>query len=330
MQIPCLNEAQSISSVLRSVPKTLKGVDDVKTLLIDDGSTDETVLRAREAAVDYVIAHGYTRGLAESFKSGQAFALENGFDILVNTDGDDQYFQEKIPQLIAPLLGRQADISLGDRGTRNLGHFGPVKKFFQRVGTRALNMAAGTNVPDAASGFRAYSRFALANLFITTKFSYAMETFIQAGAKGLKIVSVETGAKEVLRPSRLFKSPVEHVFKSSFAIIRGFVMYKPLRIFASLSLIFALIGLIPFVRYAILTILGVAGDHFQSLLVGAVFLIAAAIVAMSGIVADLSRVHRLITEDWIASLRINSGNELPSRANRLERTRRPYRESTLD
>ena len=305
VQIPCLNEAESIARVIASIPRRTEHPDvRVEVLVIDDGSSDGTAQIAIDAGADFVISHKYTKGLAEAFKTGQAFALKNGYDILVNTDGDDQYFQDKIPQLIEPILNGRAEIVVGNRMTSNLSHFSWGKKIMQRVGTKALNLAGGTDVPDAASGFRAYSRFALANLFITTKFSYAMETFIQAGVKNLRIESVDTGAKPVHRPSRLFRSSFEHVVKSGLAILRGFIMYKPMRVFMTLSLLLLLTGLAPFVRYLILTIQGNAGDHFQSLLVGAILLIAGAIIGMSGILADMIRVNRLLIEEVLSQSRL--------------------------
>lgn len=304
VQIPCLNEEKDIRTVIEAIPrKSLNGAT-LDILIIDDSSNDKTIEIARQLEVDLIIQKSRTRGLADSFKLGQAFFLAHDYDILVNTDGDNQYFQEKIPDLIKPILDGNADVVIGDRNTSNLGHFGWGKKVMQRLGSRVVSYAAGAKIPDAASGFRAYSRMAVSKLFITTKFSYAMESIIQAGNKGLPIISVETGARKVSRPSRLFRSSFEHVRRSAVAILKSFLMYKPVQIFSGLSLVLFLSGAFPMVRYLFLVYTGVAGDHLQSLILGSLLITASFLSLVMGMIAELSRIHRELFEEERAIQRL--------------------------
>ncbi len=250
VQIPCLNEGRTLAEVLDSIPRKIKGFSSVEVVVIDDGSTDDTIAVARAHGVDAVIRHRSTRGLAEAFRSGVDYALTHGADVLVNTDGDNQYPQSDIPKLVAPILEGSADIVVGDRRTNTISHFSRGKKLLQRVGSAVVNRAAGTQIPDAASGFRAYSRTALLKLNLVTKFSYTMETIIQAGYKRLAIQSVRIKTNAKTRESRLFKSTPEHVMKSAAAIIRSYLMYKPYSFFGTLGGLLALLGLI---RLSLLT-----------------------------------------------------------------------------
>jgi glycosyltransferase involved in cell wall biosynthesis len=297
VQIPCLNEEENLASVINSVNRKIQGVSEVKILVIDDGSTDETRSIAIQNGVDFVLTKPSTRGLADSFKLGQEFFLHHDFDILVNTDGDNQYFQESIQDLISPIIMNDADVVVGDRSTWGLAHFSLWKRTAQKLGSKVVSHVARAKVPDAASGFRAYSKMAVASIFITTRFSYAMESIIQAGNKGLRISSVVTGAKQVSRGSRLFTSPSQHMRKSAAAILKGFLMYQPLRIFSSLALFLFIVGAIPMARYLLLMIGGSAGDHLQSLLLGSLLMSTSVTFLVLGLVAELSRVHRQLTED---------------------------------
>jgi glycosyltransferase involved in cell wall biosynthesis len=297
IQIPCLNEAETLPLVLKTIPKKINGVDEITVLVIDDGCTDNTVEVARAHGVKHFVHHPQRQGLARSFRDALLKSLELGADIIVNTDGDNQYPQESIPELIKPILDGRADMVIADRQVQQIEHFSRNKKMLQRIGTRVLNAAAGTQVPDAPSGFRAYSRDAAMRLNVVTRFSYAMETLIQAGNKGLSIASVPITVNAKTRESRLFKSSGEHVLKSGVAITRAFVMYRPYVLFVSLGSILFVCGAIPFIRYLYFLIEDTGRGHLQSLVLGSVLLIASFIAYTLGAVADLIRINRVLIED---------------------------------
>lgn len=303
VQIPCLNEEKTLPLVLQSIPKKIPGVDTIEVLVIDDGSTDETVKVAREHGVKHFVIHQQRKGLARSFHDGVNRALEMSADIIVNTDGDNQYPQEKIGDLVQPIIEGQADIVIADRQVQNIAHFSPVKKLMQRVGTAILNAAAGTAVPDAPSGFRAYSREVAMQLNVVTRFSYAMETIIQAGNKNFAITSVPIETNPKTRESRLFKNSFEHIRKSGSAIIRAFIMYRPVAFFVTLGVVLFVLGLIPFGRFMYFLVTEGGQGHIQSLVVGSVFLVAAFISFALGIIADLIRINRVLIEDVLEQTR---------------------------
>lgn len=297
VQIPCLNEEATLPLVLGSIPRKIAGVDEIIVVVIDDGSTDRTVEIAREHGVKHFVHHIGNKGLARSFHDGVLYALEIGADIVVNTDGDNQYPQSKIGDLIRPILNKQADMVIADRQVHTIDHFSASKKFFQKVGTKVLNSAAGTAVPDAPSGFRAYSRDALMQLNTVTRFSYAMETLIQAGNKGISITSVPIRTNPKTRESRLFSSNLEHMTKSGIAIARSFIMYKPYMLFMPLGAVLFLLGIVPFARFLYFVSIDDSSGHLQSLIVGSVLLMAAVTVLTLGVVADLIRINRILIED---------------------------------
>jgi glycosyltransferase involved in cell wall biosynthesis len=300
VQIPCLNEEETLPLVLKSIPGHIPGVDTIELIVIDDGSTDGTRAVAEEFGVDHVIVHRRTMGLARSFHDGVALALEHGADILINTDGDNQYPQDRIPDLVAPILAGTAEIVIADRQTATISHFSPLKKALQRLGTWVVNRAAGTDLPDAASGFRAYSRYALTRLNVVTEFSYCMETIIQAGNKRLATASIPVTTNPKLRESRMFSNIWQHVFRSSSAIVRAYVMYKPRTLFTALGVVLLLAGLAPFVRVGYLAVAqDHPGGHIQSLIVGTVLLMGAALSAVLGVLADLIRVNRILLEEGL-------------------------------
>ncbi len=298
VQIPCLNEEATLPLVLRSIPKKISGIDTITVLIIDDGSTDRTVAVARKHGVTEFIYHTRNQGLGRSFQDGVYRALELGADIVVNTDGDNQYPQNRIGDLVRPILEGKADIVIADRQTHTIEHFSFFKKKLQLIGSAVVNKAAGTNLPDAASGFRAYSRESLMQLNSITRFSYTMETIIQAGVKRLAITSVPIDTNPKLRESRLFKSTSEHVFKSATAIIRAYVMYRPYRVFGTLGYSLFILGLIPFARYLYLTLTEETGrGHLQSLIIGSVMVTGSFLCLVLNIIADLIRTNRILTED---------------------------------
>lgn len=306
VQIPCLNEEATIGAVLASIPRHLPGVDTIEILVIDDGSTDRTVEVARAHGVTHFVRHVRNMGLARSFSDGVHYALTHGADIVVNTDADNQYPQSRIGDLVQPILRGDAEIVIGDRQTQTIAHFSPAKKLLQRFGSAVVNFAASTNLPDAASGFRAYSRSSLMRLNVLTQFSYCMETIIQAGHKRLKIVSIpiETNAKT--RESRLFTSSGQHVFKSAQAIARSYLMFKPFALFACIGAVMLLGALAPFVRYLVMLMVehGNAGQHLQSLLLGVALLIGALLSFALGVIAELLRMNRILIEDNLERTKI--------------------------
>jgi len=300
VQIPCLNEEATLADVLSSIPDKVEGIDEIEILVIDDGSTDDTLKIARQHGVKHFVHHTRNQGLGRSFHDGIQKALEMGADIVVNTDGDNQYPQDRIGDLVKPILHGQADIVIADRQTHTIEHFSLTKKLLQRVGSHVVNKAAGTTVPDAASGFRAYSRESLIRLNTITRFSYCTETIIQAGNKGLHLASIPITTNPPARASRLFKSTTEHVLKSAITITRAFIMYKPYIIFGGASLVLFLVGIIPFARFFILSFEdGTYRGHIQSLLIGTLLLIAALLCLALNVIADLIRINRILIEDTL-------------------------------
>jgi glycosyltransferase involved in cell wall biosynthesis len=284
--------------VIKSIPKKIAGVDDIEILVIDDGSTDNTVEVAKSLGVRHFLYHARNQGLSRAFRHGINRALEMGADIIVNTEGDNQYRQERIPDLIKPILDGKADVVIADRQTHTIDHFSVTKKFYQKFGTWVLNKAAGTHVPDAISGFRAYSRQAAMQLNPVADYSWATETTIQASKKGQSIVIIPIKTNPKLRESRQFKSSWQHIRRSSVTIIRAFLMYNPYAVFFTFGLLFLVCGGVPFIRYLVLfMIYKKPGQHLQSLIVGMVFLIASFLSFALGIIADLIRINRVIAED---------------------------------
>jgi glycosyltransferase involved in cell wall biosynthesis len=305
VQIPCLNEEHTLPLVLQTIPKKIPGIDEIEILIIDDGSTDQTIAVAEQHGVTHFVRHAKNKGLARSFQEGLLTALEMGADIIVNTDGDNQYPQARIPELVQPILEGKADMVIADRQVTQIAHFSAGKKLMQKVGTHILNAAAGTKIPDAPSGFRAYSRQAAIQLNVVTRFSYAMETIIQAGDKRLAITSVPIETNPKTRESRLFKSSWEHVRKSGVAIIRAFIMYRPYVFFVSLGLTLLLIGMLPVGRFLYYFFFqnSQSGGHIQSLVIGSVLMVGAFISFAMGIIADLTRINRSLTEDLLEQIK---------------------------
>jgi glycosyltransferase involved in cell wall biosynthesis len=306
VQVPCYNEEATLPLVINSIPKFIKGVDEVETMIIDDGSKDKTVSVAKRLGVTHIIRNRGNKGLAFTFSTGLHEALKRGADIIVNTDGDNQYPQQDIPKLIKPILDGTHDIVVADRQTSKIAHFSPFKKFMQRFGSRVVNFASGTDLPDAPSGFRAYSRNAAMSLNIVTDFSYAMETIIAAGRRKIAITHVPVVTNPKTRESRLFKNIFQHMAKSGSAIIRSYTMYRPLKIFLAFAAFSVLIGLIPYVRYMLMVFQQggePVGGHLQSLIFGAVFIMLGVMFVVIGIVADLLAINRKLQEDTLTRLK---------------------------
>lgn len=304
--IPCLNEEDTLPLVLNSIPKKIPGVDDIEVIVIDDGCTDKTVEVAKKHGVKHFVYHAKTKGLAYSFRDGIHKSLEIGGDIIMLTDGDNQYPQERIPDLIQPILEGRADMVIADRQTSTIEHFSTSKKILQKFGTWVLNKAAGTNIPDATSGFRAYTKEAAININLVTRYSFGMETIIQAGNKKLAIATIIIKTNPKTRESRLFKSSWQHARRQAVVIMRGFMMYNPYGIFLTLGVIFFIAGAIPFLHYIYLDVTTNHANgphHLQSLIIGTVLLNASFISITLGFVADLIRINRSLIEDVLEGQR---------------------------
>jgi glycosyltransferase involved in cell wall biosynthesis len=304
IQVPCLNEEETLPAVLKSIPTQIDGVDEIEILIIDDGSSDRTIDVARELGVTHFVQHTRNMGLARSFRDGVHYALVHGADIVVNTDGDNQYPQDRIGDLVKPILVGEADIVIADRQTQTIAHFSFFKKLMQRYGSRVVNRAASTALPDAASGFRAYSRASLLRLNVLTQFSYCMETIIQAGNKRLQIVSVPVVTNAKTRESRLFKNTAHHMVKSATAIMRSYLMFKPYVIFATLSVLFGILAAIPFGRFLVTWFArGDTAGNVQSLIFGSIMSVAALLSLALGVISDLLRTNRLLLEEQLERIK---------------------------
>lgn len=299
IQIPCLNEEATLPLVLKDIPLSIDGVKKIETQIIDDGSSDKTVEIAKDLGITYIVSYIGNKGLGNAFRFGIEHALNNGATILVNTDGDNQYKSSDIPKLILPILKGEADIVIGDRETKKIAYFSPVKKFFQWLGTKITGVLAGEKeLKDAVSGFRAYSRDALVQLNVTSNFSYVLDTTIQAAHKKIKMVSVPIEINPPTRPSRLFKNIFQHIRKSSINILRVYAMYHPLRIFLWLGGISFFLGLIPIIRFLYDFFLMESGGEgkIQSLIIGAIFIIISSNLFALGIIGELLSKNRTLIE----------------------------------
>lgn len=298
VQIPCFNEEKTLPLVLAEIPKKIEGIDKIEIQIIDDGSTDKTVEIAKKLGVDKIISHKINRGLGISFSDGMETALIDGADILVNTDGDNQYPGKYIKDLVLPILEDRADIVIGDRQTIKIKHFSDKKKKLQSIGSSTVRYLSGVNVPDAVSGFRAYSRKSLMELNVLTKFSYCIDTIVQAGKKGLKVVSIPIETNRPTRESRLFRNIGEHVRKSSVNLLRLFAIYEPFKTFLIIGSVLAIPALFFMIRfvYFYLFVPSEARGHIQSLVFGSAFMVASVQMFALGILADLISVNRNLME----------------------------------
>lgn len=296
VQIPCFNEEQTLRQTVADIPRDISGFDQVEILVIDDGSTDGTMRVAEELGVDYVVRHKMRRGLARAFGTGVDTCLKLGADVIVNTDGDNQYAGKDIPKLCEPILKGEADIVIGDRQTQNLEHFSYIKKKFQKVGSAIVRALSDTDVRDAVSGFRALSREAAMQINIVSSFSYTVEMIIQAGKKQIAIESVPVEVKETARASRLFESIPRFIADQVTTIIRMYSMFQPLRVFFYIGMVLSIIGAIPMIRFFYFYTIGEGGGHIQSLVLGGVLLMMGFVTFMIGLLADLISFNRQLLE----------------------------------
>lgn len=296
VQIPCYNEEATLRQTLAEIPRAIDGVDTVEVLIVDDGSTDRTVPLALQIGVDHIIRHKNNKGLARAFRTGIEACLSLGADIIVNTDGDNQYPGRDIPKLIAPILDGSADIVVGDRQTHTVAHFSPLKKRLQKLGSAVVRLLSGTQVPDTVSGFRAISREAAIQINIVSSFSYTIEMLIQAGRKNMAIASVPIGTNAPTRTSRLFKSVPKFVQRSLSTMLRMYSMYQPLKTFLLISIALSAIGLLPILRFVYFYAIGESQGHVQSLVLGGMLLIIGLTTFLTGLVADLINFNRQLIE----------------------------------
>lgn len=296
VQIPCLNEAESLPTTIKSLPTILPGIDRIEYLVIDDGSTDSTRQVARDLGVHHVVSHRTNRGLAAAFQTGLDTCLSLGADIIVNTDADNQYDAREMGALLEPILSGKADIVVGDRQVQNLRHFTSSKRFLQRLGSAVVRKLSRTQVLDAVSGYRAISRYAAKKIFIVSSFSYTTEMIIQAGRKGLCVQSIPVQTNHVERPSRLFSSIPKFICYTSGTILRAYAMYNPLKVFVLVGLFTGTIGLIPLLRFLFFYFLGDGDGHIQSLIIGGVLFTLGIVAIFLGILADLIGRNRQLLE----------------------------------
>ncbi len=297
IQIPCFNEAGTLAVTLRDLPRSIPGIDQVEWLVIDDGSSDDTAAVARAEGVDHLVRLPANRGLARAFMAGLEGCLRAGADMIVNTDADNQYCAADIPALIAPVLHGTADMVIGARPIGQIGHFSFAKKVLQRVGSGVVRLASNTQVPDAPSGFRAFSRAAAVQLNVFNEYTYTLETIIQAGQKGLSVVSVPIRVNADLRPSRLVRSVPSYLQRSTFTILRIFMTYRPLRFFFTFGITALVPGLLIGGRFVYLFWEGHGQGHVQSLILASILIVVAALFFMLGLLADLISVNRRLLED---------------------------------
>lgn len=298
IQIPCCNEEKTLESVIVELPKKIEGIDTIETLIIDDGSTDETVALGIKLGVTYIVKHIGNKWLWSAFRTWVEKALSVGADILVNTDGDNQYPGRYIEALVQPIIDKKADIVMWDRQTQSIEHFSPLKKFFQYAWSALVRFFSGVDVPDSVSWFRAYSRESLLQLNVTSRFSYAVDTLIQAGNKSLKVEYVKITTNKPTRPSRLFKNMWEHMAKTCVILFRVYAMYHPMKIFFTLWIPFLAMGTILLGRFLYYYSLNPSNTgKVQSLVIAGVFLIIATQFFALWIIWDLIAKNRKLIED---------------------------------
>jgi glycosyltransferase involved in cell wall biosynthesis len=310
IQIPCLNEADTLAATLRDLPRQIPGIDRVEVLVIDDGSTDRTVDVARSGGVDHIVSLRKRRGLAVAFTTGIDLSLKLGADFIVNTDGDNQYAGDDIPALVAPLVSGEADVVIGDRNVAALEHLSWTRKRLQGLGSWVVRQVSNTRVPDTTSGFRAYTREAALRMNIVSEFTYTLESIIQAGKKRMAIVHVPIRSNARTRPSRLFDSVWVYIKRSMSTIVRIYTMYEPFKVFTTIGLLTFAPGFAISLRFLYFYLNNEGSGHVQSLLLAAVLMIVGFQVLLIGLVADVISANRKLLEDLlyrVRSIELNIG-----------------------
>lgn len=297
IQIPCLNEEESLPITLSALPKHIDGIDEIKVLIVNDGSTDRTIEVAKKHGISDFVNFTHNKGLAKAFSAGLNKALEMGADIIVNTDADNQYNASDIEKLVRPIIDGNADIVIGSRPVNKISHFSIIKKMLQNFGSFVMRCVSSTSVKDAPSGFRAFSRNAAIQMNIFDNYTYTLETIIQAKAKGLVIENVEIDVNSELRRSRLFSNIFVYIKRSIFTMLRMFIVYRPFRFFITVGILFLLAGLIPGVRFVWYFLTGDGQGHIQSLILAAILLLTGVQVSLIAVLSELIAINRKLLED---------------------------------
>jgi glycosyltransferase involved in cell wall biosynthesis len=303
IQIPCFNEEHVLAETLADLPRQVAGVDEVEWLVIDDGSSDRTVDVARAGGVSHIVRLTNNKGLAAAFQAGLDASLKLGADIIVNTDADNQYQGADIPKLVTPILAGEADMVIGDRETDQIEHFSPLKKRLQRWGSAVVRRASDTNVPDTTSGFRAYNREAALQMSVVSKFTYTLESIIQAGKQTVAIDHVPIRTNPKTRESRLFPSMWAYVRRNTASIFRIYALYEPLRVFMAAAIVTALVGAVIWARFLWFFFSGEGGGHIQSLILGSTLFIVAVQFAALGVLGDILAGSRVIQQRILERVR---------------------------
>jgi glycosyltransferase involved in cell wall biosynthesis len=303
VQIPCFNEEGTLPETLADLPREISGVDEVEWLVIDDGSSDRTIEVARAGGVSHIVRLTNNKGLAAAFQAGLDACLKLGADIVVNTDADNQYKGADIPKLVAPILAGEADMVIGDRETDQIEHFSPLKKRLQRFGSAVVRRASNTNVPDTTSGFRAYNREAALQMSVVSKFTYTLESIIQAGKQTVAIDHVPIRTNPKTRESRLFPSMWSYVRRNSSSIFRIYALYEPLRVFTAAAVVVAIAAAVIWARFLWFFFSGEGGGHIQSLILGStLFIVAVQFVAL-GVLGDILAGSRILQQRILERVR---------------------------
>ena len=297
IQIPSYNEEQTLPVTVADLPRQIEGIDTIEYLIINDGSSDRTADVAREIGVHHIVSFKANRGLARAFEAGVDACLKLGADIIVNTDADNQYCGADIEKLVRPILQNRAEIVIGERPIDDIKHFSQTKKRMQRFGSFVVRVASGTKVPDAPSGFRAYTREAALRLNVINSYTYTLETIIQAGNNRIPMMSIPITTNEETRKSRLFKSTWSYIRRSIVVIVRSMIMYRPLKIFAIIGGLVSAVGAAFIIRWLILSALGQGGGNVQSLILAAMLIMIGVQFIIAGMQADIISANRKILED---------------------------------
>lgn len=297
IQIPCYNEETSLPITLNALPKQISGIDEIEILVIDDGSTDKTVEVAKANGVQHIVSMPHNCGLAKAFVAGINGALAQGADIIVNTDADNQYCADDIEKLVRPILNKEADIVIGTRPVSNISHFSLLKKALQKLGSWVMRRVSSTQVEDAPSGFRAFSRSAALQINIFDNYTYTLETIIQARAKGLQLVCVPINVNPDLRKSKLVRNMFDYIKRSVFTMLRMFIIYRPFRFFSILASLFFISGLLIGLRFLYFYIFSHGSGHIQSLILAAILIITSVQIGVIAILSELFSINRKLLED---------------------------------
>ena len=309
IQVPCYNEEKTLAVTLKDLPKEIKGIDTIETLIINDGSTDATVETAKKNGVDHIVDMPVHSGLATAFKAGIEKSLELGADIIVNTDGDNQYKGADIPKLIQPILNKKAEMVIGCRDISSISHFSFMKKAFQKIGSAVVRTFSNTDIPDTTSGFRAYSKDAALRLNVFSTYTYTIDTLIQAGRKEMPMAHVKISTNEKLRESRLMRNIPSYIMRSASTILRIYLMYEPLKSFFMIGLVPISLSLILIVRFFISYFTRAYGGHVQSLIIAAIGFIMGIAIIMIGFIGDIISANRRLNEEILYRLKKSSLNK---------------------